>query len=82
MATLVTKTIVCDGKHATPVSEGLVKVQLSVDSHKSVKVYCQRHAAPYLKLMVEMGAVEPEKRGRVYTPEEVAARKRATPKRR
>ena len=82
MATLVTKTIVCDGKHSTPVSDGLVKVQLSVDSKKSVKVYCQRHAAPYAKLLADMGAVTPERKGRVYTPEEIVARKRATPKRR
>ena len=79
MATLVTRTVVCDEDRS--VSEGLVQVTVTVDGKRAKQVLCPRHAAPYLKLLEKMGGGTPRGRAKIYTPEEIAARKRPARKR-
>jgi hypothetical protein len=79
MAVVVTRTVVCDEDRKE--TEDLVKVQLVVDGKRASQVLCPRHAAPYQKLLEKMGGRAPADKGRIYTPEEIAARKRVTKKR-
>ena len=80
MAILVTKTVVCD--ECRTATDGLVTVQVSVDGKRAKQILCPRHTAPYAKLLEKMGGGKPTGRGRVYTPEEIAARKRPAAKKR
>lgn len=81
MATLVTRTVVCDEGLGKCPTEGLMKVQVHVDGKKAAQVLCPRHAAPYARLLEKMGGGSQGRRGRVYTTEEIAAKKKAAPKR-
>ena len=81
MATLVTRTVVCDeGLQKCPTDE-LVKVQVHVDGKKAVQVLCPKHAAPFVRLMDKMGGPATGRRGKVYTAEEIAARRKVARKR-
>ena len=80
MAILVQRTVVCDEDRTA--SEGLVQVTVTVDGKKAKQVLCPRHAAPYLKLLEKMGGGATPGRARVYTPEEIAARKKPAARKR
>lgn len=80
MAIMVTKTVVCDEDRKE--TEGLIRVQVSVDGKKATQVLCPKHAAPFVKMLEKMGGKAVVGKGRIYTPEEIAAKKRATARKR
>lgn len=82
MAILVTKTVVCDvGREKCPTDE-LETVVLTVGGKRAKQVLCPKHAAPFRTMLEKMGGGGQVGRGRVYTPDEIAARKRTTAKKR
>jgi hypothetical protein len=77
----VTRTVVCDeGLEKCP-RDQLVRVQLLLDGKKAQQVLCPKHAAPFVRLLEKMGGAGAGRRGKVYTPEEIAARRKAARKR-
>ena len=81
MATLTTKTVVCDEGLAKCDNSSLHRVRLTIDGKTTTQILCDRHLAPFLKLREKMGGSPAAARGRVFTPEEIAAKKATTRKR-
>jgi len=80
MATLISKRQVCDVGIEKCDSSTLFRVKLSIDGKTSEQLLCVKHAAPFERLQAKMGPESRGKRGRVYTTQEIAARKRAAKK--
>ena len=79
MAILLTKTPVCDEGLDRCDNTTLHNVRLTIDGKTSARVFCTKHAAPYVRLKDKMGPEARSPRGKIYTPEEIA-RKRAAKK--
>ena len=79
MATLTTKTVVCDEGLAKCDNSVLHNVRLTIDGKSSTRVLCVKHVAPYVRLQEKMGPEGRRPRGKVYTDAEIA-RKRASKK--
>lgn len=77
MATLLTKTVVCDEGLDKCDSSTLHKVRLTIDGKTSTRVLCPKHAAPYIRLREKMGPEARNPRGKVFTPEEIVRRRAA-----
>lgn len=80
MATLMTKTVVCDEGRDKCDNSVLHNVRLTIDGDTVRQVLCDKHAAPFLRLREKMGPSGKRPRGKVYTPAEIAAKR--TPRKR
>jgi hypothetical protein len=76
MATLVTKTVVCDEGLEKCDSSTLVRVRVSVNGKSVAQLLCAKHAAPFLALQEKMSGKTTPGRAKVVTLEEVASRRK------
>lgn len=78
MAVITRREVVCDEGRERCDNTVLHNVSVIIDGQTSKQVLCVKHAAPYVRLQEKMGGAKTRGRGRVYTQEEIAAKKRTS----
>lgn len=75
MATLLTKTVVCDEGMDKCDNSVLHNVRLTIDGETVRQVLCSKHAAPFVRMKEKMGPAGRRPRGKVYTQAEIAQKR-------
>lgn len=82
MATMVTKTVVCDEGFAKCDNSHLTRVRVAVDGKVVAQLLCAKHLAPFVELQQKMtGNTGRAGRAKIFTPDEIAARRKSARKR-